>query len=267
MPTPPTFTPIENGEEQRPEITREPGGYRGVRHGWIDTGDITLALLSAVGLPAYGASWDSLAPNLVVVRQTVSIWSGEKSLARLDYATPGLGGGVLEYPAKPGKPVSVAVPSTSSVTARRFLLKESAPGSGTFVPAATTDPLIAQGMGVPREIGLLDNRVKVAYSLSNLAAVPWARIRSLHSTQARNSDAVSLPNFFGSGYPKPAGIGTLRYRMAEYETDGDLFVVTHVMAEADDHVVEYEDIDEDGNVQLPNKRGHIYPEATFAGLW
>lgn len=250
----PTFTLIEDGEKFRPELVREPGGYRGARHGWIDTGDITDALLNAANLPAYGSSWDALMPNLKVVRQQVMIWSGEVSLARLDYATPGLGGGTFNYPAAIGQPVTLIVPTASTVTAKRFI--DATPG----------EPPIAQGQGVPREVGELDHRVKVAYHLSNLAAVPWARIRSLHTNNAINDEAVSLPNVFGSGYAKSAPAGTLRYRYAEFETDGDLFVVTHVMAEAEDHMASYEALDEDGN-PVAIVFGHIYPQDTFAGLW
>lgn len=272
----PTLTYINNGEQFCPEITEEPGGFKAVRHGWIDTGDVTAALLSTIGMPSRGDPWEASTPNLILQRKTVRIWSGEVCLARFEYATPGLGDGVLDYPAKIGKPVSIAVPSTTNVTAKTFLIKIDPPPLGSppgtppgpgESPVVTTDPLIAQGQGVPREAGLMDQRVKVAYSLANLIAIPWARIRRLHSTQAINSDDVVLPNYFGTGYAYAAAKKTLRYRSVEFETQADVFVVNHIMAEAVSHHVEYEDLDEDGNVQLPNKYGHIYPYDTFGGLW
>lgn len=264
---PPTFTLIENGQDFRPEITEEQGGWRGVRHGWFDTADITDAILNGINYPKRGDPWDALAPNLIVQKRSVMIWDGNTSLARLDYATPGLGGGVLDYPAQIGKPITISAPSQASVTAKKFLLKEDPSTPGAFLPVVNTDPLIAQGQGVTKEVGLLDERVKVAYAMNNLGAVPWARIRALHTDGGINDADISLPNYFGSGYAKPAPRHTLRYRFAEYDLQADLFVVTHVMASAENHIVEYEDLDEDGNVQLPNKRGHIYPFVSLAGLW
>ncbi len=252
----PTCKLVEDGEQFRPEITEEPGGFRGVRHGWVDTGDITAALLSAAGAPRRGDSWDTLAPNLIVQRRTATLWSGNLCLMRFEYATPGLGGGVLEYPAAIGKPISVAAPSVSSVTAKKFI--DASPGQAP----------IAQGQGVPREVGLMDERVKVAYAMSNLSAVPWSRIRRLHTTNAVNKDNVVLPNYFGSGYAKAAEASTLRYRLVEFELQADLFVVTHVMASADvlGHWVTYQELDQDGN-PVADVSGPIYPEENFAGLW
>lgn len=255
---PPTFTLVEDGERFRPEITEEIGGYRGVRHGWIDTADITDALLNATGAPRRGDSWDASSPNLIVQRRSVTIWSGEVSLMRVEYATPGLGDGMLEYPAALGKPITIAVPSVSSATAIAFV-----DDNGVKLPG----PPIAQGQGASRDIGLMDERVKVAYALSNLAAVPFARIRNLHTNNPRNRDAVTLPNYFGSGFAKPAAVDTLRYRTVEYELQADLFVVTHVLASADDHLVRYEEVDEDGNPNGTEISGHIYPSMNYAGLW
>lgn len=260
----PTFTLIENGEDFRPEISEEPGGFRGVRCGWVDTGDVTDALLSAAGAPRRGDPWDTKAPNLILQRRTVTLWDGERCMMRLEYATPGLGGGVLDYPAAIGKPITIGVPSQATVTAKKFLLRKI---GGAFIAPGDGSPLIAQGQGVPKEVGLFDERVKVAYAMSAIGSVPWSRISELHTDGGINDAQVSLPNYFGSGYAKPAAEHTLRYRAVEFELQADVFVVTHVMASAKSHLVEYERLDAQGNVRLPNASGHIYPFASFAGLW
>lgn len=259
---PNTLTWVQNDEMFRTEITEEPDGFRAVRHAWIDTDDVASALLDTTGMPPRGQPFEAATPNLLLAKKVITPW-GVNCLARFEYATPGLGGGVFDYPARIGKPVTTLVPTKLSVNARAFLLKENDAPYGLFEKR----PLIAEGQGVPKDVGMMELRVKVAYALSNLAAVPWSRLTDLHTEQARNDQDVTAPNVFASGYAKPCPAKTLRYLGAEFEHGPDTLTVVHIMAEARTHRVEYEELDEDGKATGTKIRGQIYDLASFAGLW
>lgn len=268
-----TLQAIELTDQRTLRETRE--GWQGKRVFIVSTGMVDVAVFGngqgqALGLPVKGDSWHDVdAPYLVVTGRDFKRDGGTDTdpvnktggwtRVEVTYETLGLHGRLP--PPSSGISFTRLSPTVTGVQAIYGI----DPDTGQ-VPAGAIQ--IADGQGVPKDVGLVAYEVFVPLSVAAFGLLDIPRLVSLHRAQATNQDAVTLPKYLSAQRADAFTQGQLRFTgFAVDDPDETGYRYLRVsLAAAPDHLAYWSSQDAGGDAATEHAE-HVYQRMAFAGLW